>query len=139
MYFRFLLTSQRCTGKVRSVVTDGVTLGHPCCVGALNYENPLPNNQAIYCDDHNHKKNECAVVLCKERVEPGYKTCNNVDHRTCEDYYAKMGKGMFQIKTRLERNKRSQTSSVMSNETTEHSGTDHITIRSEDSIEETLQ
>jgi CxC6 like cysteine cluster associated with KDZ transposases len=58
------------TGKVQLVVTDGVTLGHPCCMGALNCKNPLPNNKAIYCDDHSYMRTICAVVSCSEQVVP---------------------------------------------------------------------
>jgi CxC6 like cysteine cluster associated with KDZ transposases len=93
------------TGRIRSAVTDGITLGHPCCAGALNCKNPLLNNHAMYCDEHNYQMSICAVVTCQKPVTPGFKTCDEPDHCACKEYYKMMGKAMFQLKICLENTK----------------------------------
>ncbi|KAF8580391.1 hypothetical protein K439DRAFT_1234424, partial [Ramaria rubella] len=96
-----------------SIVTDRVTLGHPCCAGALHCKNPLPNNKSIYCVEHENQKNICAVVNCNQPVVPGCKTCAPGAHWVCEDYHNLMGKAMFQLKVQLERNNTNQTTSAI--------------------------
>ena len=62
-YFAYLqLISVK--GRIHSVVTDGIMLGHPCCASTLHCKNPLPNNHAMYCIEHEHLKNKCAVITC---------------------------------------------------------------------------
>ncbi|KAF8574394.1 hypothetical protein K439DRAFT_1649787 [Ramaria rubella] len=87
---------------IRLVVTDGITLGHPCCAGNLECKTPLPNNRSIYCPEHLHKAKHATVTT-------GFKTCADPDHCACEDHYKLMGKAMFQLKSRLEHNKMGQT------------------------------
>ncbi|KAF8589403.1 hypothetical protein K439DRAFT_1645149 [Ramaria rubella] len=90
---------------IRSVVTDGIALSHPCCTGELECKNLLPNSHAIYCMEHQYRVGQCAVTTCSNPVTPGCKTCADLQHRACEDYYKLMGKAMFQLKLWLERNK----------------------------------
>src|SRR6267154_3487036 len=52
---------------------------------------------------------ECAVTLCSELVEQGFRTCSSDDHWKLELHYYEHGKAMFQLKTRLEHLKLSQT------------------------------
>ncbi|KAF8588915.1 hypothetical protein K439DRAFT_1333904, partial [Ramaria rubella] len=90
---------------IQLVVIDGITLGHPCCAGDLECKNVLPSNRAVYCKEHQYKVEQCAVTTCSSCVTPGCKTCADPEHRACEEYYKLMGKAMFQLKSRLERNK----------------------------------
>ncbi|KAF8574501.1 hypothetical protein K439DRAFT_1228921, partial [Ramaria rubella] len=76
---------------IQSVVTDGITLGHPCCAGDLECKNALPNNCTIYCMEHQYKADQCAVTTCSSWVTPGFKTCEEPGHCACEDYYKLMG------------------------------------------------
>jgi hypothetical protein len=124
-------------GKIRSVVTDGVTLGHPCCAGALDCKIPLANNKAMFCPHHEYKEEYCAVVSCTQKHVPNFKTCNDKEHRMCEEYYKKMGKAMFQLKSRLERNKTSQPPSSIPPNSADQSAKD-TTIPLEDSVTESF-
>lgn len=90
-------------GGIRSVVTDGITLGHPCCAGDLDCKHLLPNNKAWYCVKHEYRSQQCAVMTCSNHITPGWKTCAEHDHRQCEAYYQMMGKAMFQLKSQLKR------------------------------------
>ncbi|KAK6967007.1 hypothetical protein R3P38DRAFT_2512649, partial [Favolaschia claudopus] len=46
--------------KVRVVVIDGITIGHPCC-GIHNCPEPLISNRHRFCYGHNHHDKICAV------------------------------------------------------------------------------
>lgn len=92
----------------RSTVTDGVGIGCPCC-GKHDCPRPLPTVKHRFCDTHGHLSKKCAVVDCEALVEQGFRTCPIADHRAIEVYHYQQGKGMFQLKHRLERLKVSQT------------------------------
>ncbi|EPQ50066.1 hypothetical protein GLOTRDRAFT_108722 [Gloeophyllum trabeum ATCC 11539] len=93
---------------VRSVVTDGVAIGHPCC-GVHDCKEPLPSTKgARYCKTHTCKETECAVVACGRPAQPGFDTCDEDDHRALETHKSQEGKAMFQLKRRLERLRTSQ-------------------------------
>ncbi|KAF8577183.1 hypothetical protein K439DRAFT_1649144 [Ramaria rubella] len=99
--------SQKCA--IWSVVTDGITLSHPCCAGTLECKNVLPNNHTVYCIEHQYQVDQCVVMTCSNRVTSGCKTCADPEHCACEDYYKLMGKAMFQLRSWLEHNKLGQT------------------------------
>ncbi|KAF7307585.1 hypothetical protein MIND_00553400 [Mycena indigotica] len=92
---------------VRSTVTDGVTLGRPCC-GVHDCLERLPNVKCRFCKKHENLDNICAVKQCSETVSNGYRTCAEPTHRWLETYYELAGKGMFQLKRRLQRAQTSQ-------------------------------
>ncbi|KAJ7587809.1 hypothetical protein C8J56DRAFT_942650, partial [Mycena floridula] len=69
--------------KVSADVTDGVTLGHPCCA-SFNCHVPLGNNRHIYCSEHNHLNNICAIVGCSNLILPDHKTCSDPAHQAVE-------------------------------------------------------
>ncbi|KAF8827032.1 hypothetical protein HHX47_DHR5000564 [Lentinula edodes] len=67
-----------------AVVTDGVTIGHPCCK-VHNCTQPLPNNHHQWCQTH----------MDRQHIEP--------DHSKYEDYRNLKGKGFFLLRQRLQR------------------------------------
>ncbi|TFY58442.1 hypothetical protein EVJ58_g6411 [Rhodofomes roseus] len=103
---------------VRSVVTDGVTLGHPCCA-VHDCKEPIRNTKgARYCMTHVTREKECAVVSCSAPVEDGFTTCTIAAHRALEAFKRLENKAMFQLKHRLDRIRTSQPSSGTSLSTT---------------------
>nr|GAT59356.1 predicted protein [Mycena chlorophos] len=98
---------------VRSTVTDGVTVGRPCC-GQHDCKGRLPNVKRRYCEQHQDKVRNCAVLTCTGRVSDGYRTCDDPDHRWIETYYEMQGKAMFQLKHRLRRAQASQPNDALS-------------------------
>ncbi|TFK59183.1 hypothetical protein BDN72DRAFT_906089 [Pluteus cervinus] len=86
----------------RAVVTDGITLGHPCCK-VHNCPNPLPNNRAHFCEDHKDRKKTCVVVECKVVAEEGFGTCTDPAHRLLETTRNEKKRAFFQLQKRLQR------------------------------------
>lgn len=87
---------------VRATVTDGVTLGHPCC-GVHDCQEPLASQRNLFCEHHQDLLSICSVTTCNERVEAGHQTCSFPEHRQMEVDHRKRNKAMFQLKRRLER------------------------------------
>ncbi|KDQ49879.1 hypothetical protein JAAARDRAFT_142789 [Jaapia argillacea MUCL 33604] len=96
------------TWALRAVVTDGVTLGHPCC-RVHDCKTPLESQRDTYCPHHDALKKKCAVDTCVNEIEAGFQTCPLPDHRTLEDNHREQNRAMFQLKRRLENLKISQT------------------------------
>ncbi|KAF8077601.1 hypothetical protein FPV67DRAFT_1614590 [Lyophyllum atratum] len=92
---------------LRSTVTDGITIGHPCC-SQHDCSIPLASVKDHYCPAHGHREYECAVTTCTAMADDGYKTCSLREHRRLEDYTNQQNKAMFQLKHRLARLKVSQ-------------------------------
>jgi len=88
--------------SVRSTVTDGVTIGRPCCA-VHDCKEPLPTVKHRFCQTHNQLIHLCAVENCQASVEPGFRTCKIKAHRNLEDWHNDQSKAMFQLKRRLER------------------------------------
>ncbi|KAJ7744876.1 hypothetical protein B0H16DRAFT_1889524 [Mycena metata] len=93
---------------VRSTVTDGITIGSPCCAVHDCLE-PLVSVKHRYCTLHRALDKQCAVTTCERDSETGFRTCPDPEHRRLESYDYLQGKAMFQLKHRLERLKVSQT------------------------------
>ncbi|KAF8582316.1 hypothetical protein K439DRAFT_1647640 [Ramaria rubella] len=90
-------------GVYHAVVTDGISLGHPCC-GVHNCKEPLSSNLDRYCQNHVDLSNKCAVVKCHADPGKGYRTCPMPSHRAAEEHYQARGKAMFQLRRRLAKN-----------------------------------
>ena len=101
------------SGCLRSVVIDGVNMGCPCC-SIHDCDNALDSVRDRFCPEHAHFRQQCAVTSCSESVQQGFKTCLLSEHRQLELHYYERGKAMFQLKTRLERLKISQTTDSLS-------------------------
>ena len=93
---------------VRSTVTDGITIGRPCCA-VHDCKETLPSVKHRYCITHLNNNNICAVESCGNPSVPNFKTCADVSHRAAELRYQERGKAMFQLKKQLERLHLSQT------------------------------
>ncbi|KAG2355186.1 hypothetical protein BDR07DRAFT_1543642 [Suillus spraguei] len=89
--------------KFSVVITDGVTVGHPCC-GIHNCHEPLANNCDRFCTDHllTHL-HICAIVNCERSVTPLTRTCNDPTHQAIEKAYTQCGQARFQLQERLQR------------------------------------
>ena len=68
------------------MVTDGVTLGHPCC-WIKDCQEELPNVKSRYCETHREHSKTCAVAGCTNRSEAGFRTCLSDNHRQAEEYH----------------------------------------------------
>ncbi|KAF7968972.1 hypothetical protein HWV62_28773 [Athelia sp. TMB] len=97
--------SREIDGRVqmlRAVVTDGVTIGHPCC-GVHDCKEPLRSQRNRFCPTHWDKNTECAVVGCTNAMSPSHTTCAEPDHRSLETRGVEAHTAMFQLRRRLER------------------------------------
>jgi hypothetical protein len=88
--------------ELRSVVVDGVTVGHPCC-SEHDCSIPLWSSRDRYCPTHAHLTNLCVAVSCEDTAEKGFKTCTHPNHRNLETKYNLSSKAMFQLRHHLER------------------------------------
>lgn len=87
---------------LRSAVTDGVALGHPCC-GVHDCKELLRSQRNHHCDDHKDKDSMCAIITCSNRIEPKHTTCSEPEHRKLETRGVEAHTAMFQLRRRLER------------------------------------
>ncbi|KAI0360950.1 hypothetical protein OH77DRAFT_1392352 [Trametes cingulata] len=88
---------------VRSVVTDGVAIGHPCC-GVHDCKKPLIRSKgARYCAEHSANERKCSVVDCSVQAQSGFKTCGMPAHRAMDETYHLKNSAMFQLQARLQR------------------------------------
>jgi len=107
--------------ELRSVVVDGVTIGHPCC-SEHDCPIPLQSSRDHYCPVHTHLSNLCVVISCNEIAEKNFKTCAHPDHRSLETKYDMASKAMFQLRHRLERVSRQTHDSLPTDFTSEGDG-----------------
>lgn len=68
---------------VSAAVTDGVTLGHPCC-NAKDCKDPLARVSDEFCHKHMGHGSDCCVRQCVMPRENGYRTCIIPEHRAEE-------------------------------------------------------
>ncbi|EEB92058.1 hypothetical protein MPER_09485 [Moniliophthora perniciosa FA553] len=85
---------------LRAIVTDGITVGHPCCK-VHNCTEPLVNNRAHFCQVHQDLKKLCVVNGCDRDARMGGKTCDEPAHVKLDEYKNLKGKGFFLLKQRL--------------------------------------
>ncbi|KAF7343018.1 hypothetical protein MVEN_01732000 [Mycena venus] len=98
---------------IRSTVTDGITIGRPCCAVHDCLE-PLPTVKRRFCTLHRELEKQCTVTTCDLNADRGFRTCTIPEHRRLESYHYLQGKAMFQLKHCLERLKISQTHDSLS-------------------------
>ncbi|KAF8578628.1 hypothetical protein K439DRAFT_1247453, partial [Ramaria rubella] len=86
-------------GAYQSVVTDGVSLGHPCCA-IHNCKESLPTNKHHYCTTHANLSEQCAVSMCHANIKPSFWMCSIPTHHAAEECYSEQehGSAMFQLK-----------------------------------------
>jgi hypothetical protein len=91
-----------CTVLLRSAVTDGITIGHPCC-RVHDCKEPLPNMKARYCIGHTNLELRCSTIGCPNMASHGYHSCPEPECRELERAYYSSGTAMFQLRQRLAR------------------------------------
>ncbi|KAF8580189.1 hypothetical protein K439DRAFT_1267774, partial [Ramaria rubella] len=84
----------------RSAVTDGISLGHPCCA-VHDCKEALPTSKHHFCTQHSLHINVCAVEVCSSLVKSGLRTCRDPTHSAAETRYKEHGTAMFQLRQRL--------------------------------------
>ncbi|TFK17030.1 hypothetical protein FA15DRAFT_683625 [Coprinopsis marcescibilis] len=86
-----------------AIVSDGITIGHPCC-NVAHCEEPLANCKIDrFCQRHASCNSVCAIDGCEYSISPGYKTCSDPDHCELENIQCWCNKANFQTRSRLER------------------------------------
>ncbi|KAJ3500906.1 hypothetical protein NMY22_g19105 [Coprinellus aureogranulatus] len=99
---------------VQSIVTDGLSIGRPCCA-TFRCPKPLQNNRHRFCADHFDQHYICAVEGCERPVrtaqtthldgtvkEKQMKTCDNPVHADIEKRKSERSTGSFLLRTRLQ-------------------------------------
>ena len=66
-----------------AAVTDGVTLGHPCC-SEHECKIPLQTVKEEYCALHDDLNTKCCIKGCQRLRETGFRTCMLTVHRKQE-------------------------------------------------------
>lgn len=92
------------TGKFSVVVTDGVTVGHPCC-SVHNCHQPLVNYRDRFCLQHLWRTNICSIVGCERHAVPSSKACDLPSHQAVEQAHILRGQAFFQLQKRLQRSR----------------------------------
>ncbi|KAG8916709.1 hypothetical protein FRC02_003630 [Tulasnella sp. 418] len=85
---------------IDAAVTDGVTIGHPCCQ-IQDCQNELKSNRDEFCQLHHDLHNVCHVIGCNQPARDGFKTCNDKAHANKETHLRAKGLAMFQLRSRL--------------------------------------
>ncbi|KZO97680.1 hypothetical protein CALVIDRAFT_479910 [Calocera viscosa TUFC12733] len=85
---------------IHAAITDGVTIGHPCC-GVHNCQEALPSLQARFCNTHTILNGICAIRECHRPVDPPSLTCDLPEHLQVQQQYEVKGQSMFNLARRL--------------------------------------
>jgi hypothetical protein len=85
-------------GKCQVIVTDGLTLGHPCCA-IPHCQEDLQSNRHRFCKTHFAEHNFCAVIDCHKPIVQGSRMCANPDHAKIEVLKKEKNKAAFQLKS----------------------------------------
>jgi hypothetical protein len=88
--------------KMQAVVSDGVTLGHPCCA-IHDCKIPLTSHRDRYCMVHHHLHNKCAIDGCDTPRTGQNWTCDREEHRAMETSHFARAKALFQLRETLKR------------------------------------
>lgn len=95
-YFYCYLLTKNIPGSFCTVITDGITIGRPCCK-VHNCTQPLPNNCAHFCLEHALLKKVCVVIGCKAKATKGFQTCAETSYHELEETRNDVGKAFFQL------------------------------------------
>ncbi|KAG1752713.1 uncharacterized protein EDB91DRAFT_1234687 [Suillus paluster] len=100
--------------KVRVIITDGLSMGCPCC-NVFRCCNPLANNRSQFCQQHLNEglDNICAVVDCNMPVLPRWKACTLPAHQEMECLHGKKMRANFQATKRLQKMHTAQPNDAM--------------------------
>src|SRR6266567_1204624 len=83
--------------KCQVVVSNGLTMGHPCC-GEFQCTIPLANNWDHFCPKHFNSHNICAIMGYEQSVIIGKKSCTIPEHQQMEQLQLEKGKAAFMLK-----------------------------------------
>ncbi|KAI0732579.1 hypothetical protein C8Q72DRAFT_874195 [Fomitopsis betulina] len=89
-----------------TLVTDGVTIGHPCC-GVQDCKEKLLSQRARFCPSHSNLEQQCSIIGCTNEARPGHKSCSLISHQSLEQTVQEAQSALFQLRQRLERQHRS--------------------------------
>ena len=102
--------------KVEAPVTDGLTIGHPCC-STFTCPIPLSHSRHQFCPTHAHLHLQCRIVGCSHPIIKmsktvsgkvtlhNMKTCDNPTHQEMECLNTEQSKANFQLSQKLMRQK----------------------------------
>ncbi|KAG2144417.1 uncharacterized protein EDB93DRAFT_1070419, partial [Suillus bovinus] len=83
--------------KYLVVVTDGVTVRHPCCA-IYNCHAPLNNNRDHFCPAHTATHGcKCVIIACSNDALVKSKVCHLSEHQAVECTYQLHGQSCFQL------------------------------------------
>lgn len=88
--------------KTSVVVTDGLTLGFPCCTSEIPCTNDLTNNHDRFCEAHKELRGVCSVEGCDERVELNSLVCHLPDHFAAWGAHKESGQSHHQLQECLQ-------------------------------------
>ena len=94
----FLLSSE--IDLITAGVTDGVSLGHPCC-SVHDCKVPLAKQMDRFCPLHSSLAEVCAVEGCSQKCERPFKTCSDTVHWAFEERKQSQKKAMNQLRAAL--------------------------------------
>lgn len=69
--------------SVSAAVTDGVTVGHPCC-NEYECKEPLTRVSDEFCHLHTTLGAVCCIDGCNTARQSGHRTCGETSHRKAE-------------------------------------------------------
>ncbi|PPR04238.1 hypothetical protein CVT24_013321 [Panaeolus cyanescens] len=81
----------------RAIVSDGITIGHPCC-NVAHCEVALASKRHRFCPEHMYLDAVCAVEECTNPVVTGTLSCNIPEHVQLFLNYKKRKNANFQRK-----------------------------------------
>ena len=88
---------------IRVILSDGITIGRPCC-GVRHCTEPLENvKKDRFCPGHKYRLEICAVEGCEERAASDFLTCTIPSHRELEGKRRARNGANFQLKSQIQR------------------------------------
>ncbi|KAF9044902.1 hypothetical protein BJ165DRAFT_1347250 [Panaeolus papilionaceus] len=81
----------------RAIVSDGITIGHPCC-NVAHCEVALANKRHRYCPEHAYLNAVCSVEGCTKPIVAGTLSCDIPEHVLLYSNYKKRKNAKFQRK-----------------------------------------
>lgn len=82
--------------KCLVVVTNGVCIGHPCCM-VHDSQVLLSNNWDCFCLTHAKLENICSIIGCNKQVVAGHLTCADPVHQHVESHHWDKCQSHFQL------------------------------------------
>lgn len=90
------------TDMVRAIVSDGITIGHPCC-NVAHCSEELEHKRKRFCPGHEYLQDTCSIEGCSRPIQPGAMACDIPEHYSIWRKYQSRNGANFQLKGRLER------------------------------------